>query len=80
MAVNAFHVIGGSFALWALLVSFIGVKRQDFPASQGAMRAVIAISILLFLGSVSSAVLTALHEHNKEEHKSAQEHALILPV
>lgn len=79
---NAFHVIGGLLAAWALLVSFLGVTRENWPTSKTAERVVILISVTLFISAVSSAVLTALAEHNKEErekHKDG-EHALVLPV
>lgn len=78
---NAFHVLGGALALWALLVSFLGVTRENFPSSRRAERTVMAISVTLFLCAVGSAVLTAVHEHNQEkEREGANEHALALPV
>lgn len=74
---NAFHVFGGSFAVWALLVSFLGVTRENWPGSKGAERTVILISITLFICAVGSAVLTAVAEHN--EKKEHEENALALP-
>ncbi len=76
---NAFHVMGGMLALWALLVSFLGITRENWPATKGAERAVILISITLFLCAVGSAVLTAIEEHNEKEHEEEAEHALALP-
>jgi flagellar basal body-associated protein FliL len=79
--VNAFHVIGGLLAAWALLVSFLGVTRENWPTSKGTERIVILISVTLFVCAVSSAVLTALAEHHKKEReKRGGEHALVLPV
>ena len=80
---NAFHVMGGLLAVWALLVSFLGVTRENFPTSKGAERAVMAISIVLFACAVGSAVLTAVEEHNEKEHEEKEggaEHGLVLPV
>jgi hypothetical protein len=77
--VNAFHVLGGMFAAWALLVSFLGVTRENWPTSKGAERAVMLISLTLFVCAVGSAILTAISEHKGEDHKGG-EHALTLPV
>ena len=78
---NAFHVLGGTLAAWALIVSFLGITRENFPSSKGAERAVMLISVTLFLCAVGSAVVTAVHEHNEEkEHEGGGEHALRLPV
>jgi len=79
--VNAFHVLGPALAAWALIVSFLGISRENFPSTKGAERAVILISITLFICAVSSAILTAIHEHNKKENeKEGDKKALILPV
>ena len=76
---NAFHVVGGLLAAWALLVSFLGVTRENWPTSKGAERAVILISLTLFICAVGSAVLTGLSEEKEKEHEGG-EHALALPV
>lgn len=80
---NAFHVLGGLLALWALTVAFLGITRENFPATKGSERAVIAISITLVLSAVGSAALTALaerHEEQKKEREEGKEHAaLVLP-
>ena len=77
---NAFHVLGGMLAAWALIVSFLGITRENFPSSKGAERAVILISITLFICAVGSAVYTAIHEHNEEKEKEGGKSALVLPV
>jgi hypothetical protein len=77
---NAFHVLGGAFAAWALIVSFLGITRENFPSSKGAERAVMAISVTLWLCAVGSAIGTAIHEHNEEKGHEGGEHALTLPI
>lgn len=80
---NAFHVLGGLLALWALVVSFLGITRENWPSTKGTERAVIAISVTLVLCAIGSAVLTAVAERNEEkeeEHEGSQEHGLVLPV
>jgi len=55
-----FYILGGLLAVWAVAVSAVGILRHDtFPPSRGAARGVIAISVLLILGAMASAILTA---------------------
>ena len=56
---TAFYIAGGLLAGWAVLVAFIGLARQEFPGSQAARSAVIAITVALVLGATSTAVITA---------------------
>ena len=72
---NAFHVIGGLLALWALLVSFLGVTRESFPGSRGAERAVAAISVRLVVGAIGAAIITSATEE-EEEPEGGEEAAL----
>lgn len=76
-AMNAFHVLGGLLALWALFVSFLGVMRENFPATKGAERLVASISILLVAAAISAAIITAANEEHEEPEGSGA--ALILP-
>lgn len=61
---NAFHVIGGLTAIWALVVAIIGIRKEDFPG--GAEKIVGAISVLLVVSAISAAIITAANE--EEEH------------
>jgi plastocyanin len=55
-----FYIAGGLLVTWALVVSLaLGLRRPDFPGSQEGQRAVIAISVVLVLAAVASAVLTS---------------------
>ena len=45
--------------MWALVVSAIGIRAHDtFPPSQSAARGVMAISVVLILAAMASAVIT----------------------
>lgn len=79
---NAFHILGGLLALWALLVSFLGITRENFPASKTTERAVIAVSVALWIGAVGSAVVTAVEHKNEKEHEKegGAEHGFVLPA
>jgi plastocyanin len=55
-----FYVAGGLLVVWALIVSLgVGMRRSDFPAGLSQQRAVIAVTVVLVLGAVSTAVITA---------------------
>jgi hypothetical protein len=77
-AVNAFHVCGGLFAAWAVIVSFLGITRDDFPGSSGAERAVAAISLVLCVATIGTAIYTSATEEEEEE--GGEEQALVLRI
>ena len=54
-----FYVFGGLLAVWAVVVSAIGIRAHDkFPPSLGARNGVMAISVVLILCAMASAVIT----------------------
>jgi uncharacterized cupredoxin-like copper-binding protein len=56
----AFFIAGGLLVLWALTVSLgLGLRKPDFPGSLAGQRAVGAISAVLVLAAVSTAVITS---------------------
>ena len=62
---NAFHVIGGLTAIWAVVVAGLGITREDFP--RGGMEKIVgAISVLLVAGAIGSAIVTSATQ--EEEH------------
>jgi plastocyanin len=64
---NAFHVLGGLFAVWAVTLAAVGITREDFPATSGQAFAVGAVSVLLALSAIGSAVITGALEEEEEE-------------
>jgi hypothetical protein len=56
---TAFYIAGACLAAWAVIVSFLGISRPDFPGNQAGRNVVITISALLVLGATSTAVITA---------------------
>jgi hypothetical protein len=77
--VNVYHVCGGLFALWAVTVSFLGITREDFPGSAGGMRIVGAISVLLALATIGSAIYVGATE-DKESGGGEGGHAFVQPI
>lgn len=76
---NAFHVCGGLLAIWALVVSFLGIARERFPGSRGVENIVAAISVVLVIAAVASAILTAAAEEEEGLQEPGQEAAFVLP-
>jgi hypothetical protein len=74
--VEGFYIAGGVLAAWALIVSALGVMREDFPRTPGATRLVGAISVILVVTAIGLAVyLSATHE---EEESGGGEHAALV--
>jgi hypothetical protein len=76
--VNAFHVLGGLLAVWALLVSFLGITREGFPAKGTQERLVGLVSVILVVGAIGSAIYTGATEEEEEE-PEGESAGLVLP-
>jgi hypothetical protein len=56
---TAFYLCGGLLAAWAVVLGFIGLRSPDVPGNAGAARGVMAISAVLMLAAMATAVITA---------------------
>jgi hypothetical protein len=54
-----FYIGGAVLALWAVLLGFIGLRSESFPATKGAARGVMAISALLVVVALATALITS---------------------
>ena len=55
-----FYIAGGVLVVWALTLSLgIGLRRPDFPSSLAGQRAIMAVTAVLVVGAISTAVLTS---------------------
>jgi plastocyanin len=70
--VNAFHVIGGLFAVWAVTLAALGIKREDFPRSGRETVAVGTLSIVLAVSAIGSGIITSALEEEEEEEEARQ--------
>ena len=59
---NAFHLCGGLLAAWAVVVAALGITRENFPGSTTAARIVGAISVVLVLLAIGTAIYTSANE------------------
>jgi plastocyanin len=64
--VNAFHVIGALFALWAIVLSIAGITRHDFPRTGFPSLAVGLTSVVLAAGAIGSGIITSALEEEEE--------------
>jgi hypothetical protein len=55
---TAFYVAGGILAGWAVLLSAIGISREEFPKDAGPARAVMGISAVLVVATVAASIAT----------------------
>jgi plastocyanin len=64
---NAFHVIGGLFALWAVTLAALGITRENFPRGGRQTLAVGTVSVLLAVSAIGSAIITSALEDEEDE-------------
>ncbi len=55
-----YYIAGGLLVSWALFLSLgLGLRKPEFPGSASGQRAVIAVTALLVVATVSMAVATS---------------------
>ncbi len=55
---TAFYVFAGILAVWAVIVSFLGLRTPDFPGNVGGARTVMGITAALVAATMLSSILT----------------------
>jgi plastocyanin len=70
--VNAFHVLGGLFAIWAVVLAFVGIRSHNFPPPGFPALAVGVVSVLLAAGAIGSGIITSATEEHEEEAEAAE--------
>ena len=72
---EGYYIAAGALAAWAVILTAIGVRSENFPSTRGATRLVAAISIVLVVATIGLAIyLSATEEH---EEKGGGEHAAL---
>jgi hypothetical protein len=64
-------MLGLALAAWAIIVAVLGIRFDRFPGTRGGERLVIAISALLVLGTIGSAIVLSAAEDAQQEGGSA---------
>lgn len=69
---EGYYIAAGAAALWAVILTAIGVRNEDFPATARTTRLVAAISIVLVLATIGLAIyLAAIEDEKKGGEESA---------
>jgi hypothetical protein len=54
-----FYVAGGALALWAVVLSAVGIRSQSFPGGDSGARGVMTVSVLLVVAAMATSIITA---------------------
>lgn len=55
---NPFWIFGVALFVWALILAFaLGLRSEGFPRSDGQMKGVLAISVVLTVCAIASAII-----------------------
>jgi uncharacterized cupredoxin-like copper-binding protein len=65
--VTAYYVLGIAMVVLAVVLSAIGLTRENFPPSQGAARGIIVGTLVLVLAGAVVLITTTDKEHPREE-------------
>ncbi len=68
---------GGLLAAWAVTLFVLGLVSENFPGTDGAAKIVGAISVILVVAAIGTAIYESAHEEEDEGGESA---TLMLPV
>lgn len=60
-------VVGIVTAVYAVTISFIGLRAKDFPSSRGVLAGLIAIGAVLVVATGVFAVKLSVHEQEERE-------------
>jgi len=66
-------------ALWAVGLTFLGLRHPSFPGGQGGARIVATVSIVLAFAGIASAVISGLEEEHKKESEARAKEAEVPP-
>lgn len=64
--------MGGLFAVWAVVLTAIGIRREDFPRAGLQTVAVGTISVVLAASAIGSGIVTSALEEEEEEETAGE--------
>jgi hypothetical protein len=53
-----FYFAGGALAIWAVVLSALGLRRPTFPGGTGGARGVVGLTVILVVLAMAAAVTT----------------------
>ncbi len=76
MEQTPFYIAGGILVAIALIVSFIGLRDEDFPKSRGMLMGGLALIAFVVVGTAAAAVINARDEQQHRRAELAEEEKL----
>lgn len=68
---TSFEIVGVLLAVWAVVVSYLGLRSPDFPRTGRAEKIVAAITIVLVAGTVAAGITSASFEYEEKQKEKA---------
>ena len=68
---SSFEIAGVLLAVWAVVVSYLGLRSPDFPRTPRAEKIVAAITIVLVAGAVAAGITSASFEYEEKQKQKA---------
>lgn len=56
---TAFYILGSLLAVYAVVISFIGMKARAFPSSKSARGGIMAVSAVLVVAALAASIATS---------------------
>jgi uncharacterized membrane protein len=75
--VEGFYIAGIALAVWAVVLTAIGVRRENFPSTPTATRIVGGISIVLVVTAIGLAIYLSATEEEDEPGGGEEAAALV---
>ena len=79
-AVSLFFFAAVLAALWAVGLTFLGLRHPSFPGGKGGARIIAAVSIVLAFAGIGAAVITGLEEEHEKEAEARTKEAEAPPA
>jgi enoyl-CoA hydratase/carnithine racemase len=77
---TAFYIIGIALAVAAVLISFVGLRFEKFPANRGVLLAGVTVFVVLVGGATTFAWISAEDEQEHRETELAEDVAANAPL
>lgn len=67
-----FLIFGIGAAVYAVAISFVGLRSRNFPPSRGALAGLLALGAVLVIGTGTFAVKLSVHEQEERNEDQKQ--------
>lgn len=70
---SSFEIVGVLLAVWAVVVSYLGLRSPDFPRTGRTEKIVAAITIVLVAGTVAAGITSSSIEYAERQKAPASQ-------